>query len=158
MTPALLRRARDTAVFAPAPLSGHAVTREVAAELSDLDEEEREYLAMTAAAMDALVLLADDDPPVRLVAAVDVPDALPADGPDDAASAVVVGHEVGLDRLAAVHADSPDAAADVAAARAEMQSGDGGEPGPAVRRCLDRDLGWFATQEIDALLEELARG
>jgi hypothetical protein len=71
---------------------------------------------------------------------------------------VVVEHEVGLDRLAAVHADSPDAAADVVAARAEMKGAEGGEPGPAVRRCLDRDLGWFATQEVDALLEDLARG
>ncbi len=142
-----LRAARDRGAFGPAPLPGHAVTPAVAAELDD--DEEREYAALTAAGLAAVRLLTDDDPPLRLVAAVDVTDWEPVDHDDP--TAVRLPHEVPWRRLAAVLADAPDAAATVAGARSAAS----GPGDAALEACLDHELGWFATQEVDALLQGL---
>ena len=48
------------------------------------------------------------------------------------------------------HVDAEDASADVAAAL-------GGAP-EAVERCLHHELGWYAVQEVDELLEHLSWG
>jgi hypothetical protein len=110
------------------------------------DDEEREYAALTAAALGAIALLADGDPPFRLVAAVDVGGWEPDDVDDP--TVVRLAHEVPWKRLAAVLADSPDAAPAVAHAVAHaVEQGDA-----ALEACLDHELGWFATQEVDALL------
>jgi hypothetical protein len=145
---AALEAARATGRFGPAPLRGHAVTDEVRSELAGTDEEELEYAAMTAAALDSLLLLGPADPQRRMVAAVDVPAVEPAGG--EAVSEVQVTAEVPLKRLAAVLADAPDAAEAVSAARAALSAGEDADE--AVDRCLDHELGWYAVQELDDLL------
>ena len=143
MTATRLRAAQQRGSFGPAPLRAHAVTPAVADALDD--EEEREYAALTAAALEAIALLADGDPPYRLVAAVDAGGWEPDAGDDP--TAVRLAHEVPWKRLAAVLADSPDAAPAVARA---AEQGDA-----ALEACLDHELGWFATQEVDELLSGL---
>jgi hypothetical protein len=148
MTATGLRAAQAQGSFGPAPLRAHAVTPAVAEALDD--EEEREYAALTAAALEAVALLADDDPPCRLVAAVDVGGWEPDESGDDP-TAVRLAHEVPWKRLAAVLADSPDAAPTIA--HAVARGGSAGETqDDALEACLDHELGWFATQEVDALL------
>ncbi|MDX6323723.1 MAG: hypothetical protein QOK15_77 [Nocardioidaceae bacterium] len=156
VTAAMLRLAREDGRFRP-PLQGHAVTDELADDLGSADQEELEYAAMTSAALDALALLRPDGRPRRLVAAVDVGAWTRVVGPDadagTASSAVEVTVPVPFGRLAAVHADSDDAAPAVRAAVRALTDG-GAEPDTtaAVERCLDHELGWYAVQELDSLL------
>ncbi len=136
----------------PQPVVGHAVTEELRAALPDADEEQWEYAAMTAAARDSLGILGDQDPPRRVVLAVDAASAAPTDHP----TRVEVDEVVPLRRVAAVHVDDEAAADDVAAARdawAAAEEGDD-EADAVVERCLDRDLGWYATHELPTLLEQ----
>lgn len=148
MTAGLLREAVEQGRFGPAPLRGHAVTAALTAELVDGDEEEWEHAAMTAAALDAVPLLAPGDPPLRMVAAVDVSGYDPSPDPDPEPSAVSLPHEVPLRRLASVQVDAPDAEPEVAAARDGVEG--------AVERCLDHELGWYAAQEVGDLLARWA--
>ena len=150
LTPSLLRRAREQGGFGTPPLPGHAVTPALVDELGDAGshEEECEYAAMNAAGLESLTMLAPDDPPRRVVVAVDVPAWEPRTGDD--VSAVTVPTAVPWRRVAAVHVDGPPAEPDVLAAR------DG--TADALERCLDHDLGWYAVQEVDELLRGLAWG
>jgi hypothetical protein len=157
LTPDALRRARDEGRFGPAPLRGHAVTAALVAALDASGEgatdEESEYAALTAAAVDALSLLGPEDRPLRVVVAVDVAEWETGQGGDDEpVSLVTVSHEVPIRRLASVQADSPDASTDVAAARDAVAAG-GDDAEAMVETCLDRELGWYAAQEIDLLLD-----
>jgi len=149
VTPALLERARVEGRFEP-PLRGHAVTEALATELPGADQEELEYAAMQAAALDALATLGPDDRPRRLVAAVDAATWTAADRSDAASSLVDVTVPVPLRRLASVHADSGDAEDDVRAAVRALAAG--GPEAPEVQRCLDHELGWYAAQELSALV------
>ncbi len=149
LTASLLHRAREARGFAELPLRGHAVTPALLEALGDGDQDEHEYAAMTAAAMASIALLGEEDPPRRMVAAVDVPAWEPAGDPADP-TVVLVPSPVRWRDLAAVHVDGPDAADDVAAARSGTDD--------AVDRCLDHDLGWYAVQEVDALLADLGWG
>lgn len=167
VTPTLLRRAREDGGFEQPPLAAHAVTPELVGELGSPDDEESEYAALTAAALESLSLLRPDEPPRRVVAAVDVPaweprrpdpaqdstqDSTqePAHDPAREPSAVTVPTRVPWQRVVAVHVDGEDASADVAAAL--------GGAAEAVERCLDHELGWYAVQEVDELLEHLSWG
>jgi hypothetical protein len=145
LTATSLREARTRGSFGPAPLAGHAVTPAVAATLDD--DEEREYAALTAAALAAVGRLTPDEPQLRLVAAVDVRSWETVEGDDP--TAVRVPHDVPWKRLAAVLADSPDAADAVARARTAD------DDDTALEACLDHELGWFAAQEVDSLLAGL---
>lgn len=152
----LLRQARDQGRFAPGPVAAHAVTPELTAVGQGAGDEELEWAASVAASLDSLRLLARESETGegeaglrRVVAAVDVPAAEPAAG--DEPSAVVL-QEVPLRRLAALLVDSPEAAALVRAARDALASG-AGEDDPAVERCLDEELGWWAASELDILLD-----
>jgi hypothetical protein len=154
LSPAMLRAARDRGGFGPAPLRGHAVTAALAgasAGTGGADDEDLEYAATTAAAVDALGLLTPDQPPCRMVAALDVPAVEPVPGAAEP-SAVTVAHEVPLRRLASVLADAAGAAADVAAARDAVRAGDAAAEA-LVERCLEHELGWYAAQELDQLLD-----
>ena len=157
LTPALLRAARDAKELGGPPLPGHAVTPALMAELGGADEEEGEYAALTAAGLESLQLLTPEDPARRVVAAVDVSSWEPRPDSDDP-SAVLVPTTVGWRRLASVHVDAPDAATAVGSAR-DACSAAAADPAvdaaAAIERCLDHELGWFAVQEIDALLEDL---
>ena len=119
----------------------------VAEALGTDDEETLEHAVAQAAAQDALRLLTEEDRPLRLVAALEVDRVEPAPGEDPS---LATAAELPLRRLAAVLADSPDAAADVTAARAALA--DGAEDDPVVERCLAHELGWYAAQELDPLL------
>ncbi len=156
LTASLLARARDGGAF-DVPTAGHAVTERLADELGTQDEEELEHAASTGAALDALLLMGPDDPPRRVVAAAEPVDWDPVEDTGEAASAVRVTGSVPLSLLAAVLADSPAAAEAVTTAREALAAGADVDD-PAVQRCLDHDLGWYAAQELDALLTELSDG
>ena len=138
----------------PSPLVGYAVTGALRESYAEGDEEELEYVAMTAAARSSLQLLAasEGDPPRRLVVAVDVEEARPHDQQDPAA--VELPHAVPMRQVAAVHADTEEAEPDVGAAVAMLRSG-----GPRdvdeeflLDACEGHELAWFATQELGDLL------
>jgi hypothetical protein len=160
LTPWSLKQARDEGGFGPAPLPGHAVTPALLEALGqDTEEEDAEYSAMTAAALESLRLLDPDEAPARVVAAVDVPAWEPRSGDaTEDPSAVAVAFTVQLKRLAAVLVDAADAAADVAAARDALAGATGDDLPEVVERCLDHELGWYAAQELDELLDHLALG
>ena len=153
-----LREARTWGRFGPAPVAAHAVTPALAALGAGASEEELEWAASTAASVDSLRLLVgegeeDDTGLRRVVAAVDVPSAQPAEAePGSAPLSAVVLQEVPLRRLAALLVDTPDAAPRVRAARRALASG-APEDDPAVERCLDEELGWWAASELDLLLD-----
>lgn len=136
----------------PAPFFGHAVTRRLREAWPDGEDEELEYAATTAAARTSLGLLTDEDPPRRVVLAVDAETVLESD--DEDPTVVEVGEVVPMRLVAAVLVDTEDAAKDVTAAReawpATLQGDLDAEA--AVDRCLDRDLAWFAVQELGELL------
>lgn len=136
----------------PAPFFGHAVTRGLRAAWPDGGDEELEYAATTAAARTSLGLLTEEDPPRRVVLAVDAETVVESDDADP--TVVEVGEVVPMRLVAAVLVDTEDAADDVRAAReawpATLRGDDGAEA--VLDRCLDRDLAWFAVQEIGELL------
>jgi hypothetical protein len=125
-SPRLLREALERDELGPAPLPGHAATGALSSAVGTDDEEELEFVALTAASLDSVRLLAGDDPPVRVVVAVDVTAVRETGGSDEDPGAVVVAHPVPLRRVAAVHVDSPAAAAAVSAAR-DTAPGDAAE-------------------------------
>lgn len=155
--PATHRGLRDLVAsggLGPTPLCGFAVTGALRESYAAGDEEELEYVAMTAAARSALTLLAraDDEPPRRVVLAVEVDTAFPFDeiGP----AGVELPQVVPMRQVASVHLDTEAAAQDVAAAVAMLRAG-----GPRdadeeflLDACEAHELAWFATQEIGDLL------
>ena len=138
----------------PPPLPAHAVTEALREAWPEAGEEEWEYVALTAAARDSLGLRTEDDMPRRVVLALDADAVAPTQ--EGAPTLVEVGEVVPIRRVAAVHVDSPDAAAAVTSARAAWtRAEDGDEAAEAVvEECLDHELGWYAVQEVDALLAE----
>lgn len=138
----------------PAPFLGHAVTDGLRAAYPEGGEEEWEYAAMAAASRTSLGLIGAGDPARRVVVAVDAETVVALDDADP--SVVEVAQVVPYRRLAAVLADTPDAEDDVAAARARWADAEAGnaEAEAVVDRCLDRELAWYATQEISDLLHD----
>lgn len=153
--PALAEVLRKGAI-GPAPLAGFAVTPALREAYASGDEEELEYVAMTAAAHASLRLLAADAsaPPRRVVLAADVPDATWEANPAEAA-AVLVGEQVPVRLLAAGHVDGADAEPDVAAAIKALPAADAGDDdaGFAVDGAQAHELLWYATQELADLLQ-----
>ena len=153
--PSTLTLLRDIVLadgIGPAPFLAHAVTPELRRAYPDGGEEEWEYAASAAAARSALALLVEGDPARRVVVAVDVAGVVPVD--DDDPTLVTVDEVVPFRRIAAVLVDDEDAAADVSAAVAagpDAERGDA-EAAAVVERCLDHELGWYATQEIGGLV------
>ena len=139
----------------PAPFQAHAVTDALRAALPGAGEEDWEYAAASAAGQTSVGMLDAQEPARRVVLAVDVPVARPADAGDDP-TLVEVDEVVPLRRVAAVLADSEDAEGSVAAARDAALHGTADAP-RALECCLDHELGWWATQEIPVLLEETGR-
>lgn len=136
----------------PAPFAAHAVTDALREAYPDGAEEEWEYTAMSAAAQASIGLLAEEDRPLRVVIAVDTP-VTPVES--DELTSVEVTEVVRARKIAAIHVDSEDAGEDVLAARGawvDAQAGDE-EAAAVVERCLGHELGWFAAQEIDLLLD-----
>jgi hypothetical protein len=135
----------------PVPVHAHAVTDGVRAALPDAAEEEWEYAVLNAAAQDSLGLLTEDEPPRRVVVVAEADSV----APDPDGSLVELDEVVPLRQVVAVHADADDAAEDVVAAREAWAAAEAGDEGATalVERCLDHELGWFATQEIVDLIE-----
>jgi predicted TIM-barrel enzyme len=140
----------------PSPLVGYAVTGELRESYAQGDEEELEYAAMTAAARSSLMLLAQDqegdEPPRRVVLAVDADDFTP--NVEYGTAGVELAHAVPMRQVVALHVETAEAEADVAAAVAMLRSG-----GPRdvdeeflLDACEGHELAWFATQEIGDLL------
>ena len=148
--PRRLRDAVDSRELGPAPLAGRAVTVDLRAVVGSDDEEELEYAAMGAASLDAVRLLVDDEPAVRVVVVAEVADAVVRRTGEEA-GAVVVDAAVPLRRVVAVHVDSDAASVAVAAAR-DVPPGDAAEE-EALERCLDHDLEWYAPSEVAVVLE-----
>jgi len=154
--PSTVGRLRETVLaggIGPAPLVAHAVTDAVRGELGDAGDEDLEYAASSAAALSSVGLLREDEPARRVVLAVDAPGARSA-GLEDP-TVVELDEVVPFRRVAAVLVDSEDAETAVAAARdaAAQGSADAAE---LLERCLDFELGWWAAQEINGLLDTWA--
>lgn len=126
-----------------------AVTAQLRAEYPDGDEEELEYVAMTLAARASAGLLRDADPPRRLVVAWDATQVV--DGDDEHPFEVEVA-ELRLPRdVASYHLDEPAAGPDVVRAREAWRTAPAGWE-EVVARTDRHDLGWWAAQELDAVL------
>jgi len=149
---ALLRELVISGGIGPVPVLAHAVTDDLRAAFADAGEEEWEYAALTAAAQDSLALIAEDDEPRRVVVVAEADSVVPVPGAE--ASQVELDEVVPLRKVVAVHVDSDDATEDVAAARARWPDAEAGDEAAlaTVERCLDHELGWFATQEIGDLV------
>jgi hypothetical protein len=154
VTHRVLRDLVGSGGLGPSPLVGFAVTGDLRESYAEGDDEELEYAAMTAAARSALTMLAqaDDEPPRRMVLAVDVDEATPI--PGHGAAGVELSHVVPMRQLVAVHVDTEEAEDDVAAAVTVLRSG-----GPhdvdeefLLDACEGHELAWFATQEVGDLL------
>lgn len=131
----------------------HAVTDALRAEFPEADDEELEYLAMTAAAQHSVMLVRSEGPYGRVVLAVDVDAVEPAHSEDP--TAALISSEVRLRDLASVHLDSEDAAPDVRAARAAVVDG-AQDADERLTRCLDHELGWYAVTELDEVVRRSA--
>jgi len=137
----------------PAPILAHAVTESLRTAMGDAGEEDWEYAALTAAALDSVGLITDEESPRRVVVVAEADSVVPVTGAED--SLVEVGEVIPLRKVVAVHADSEDATAVVSAARdAWAAAAEGDEAAvAALEQCLDHELGWFATQEIGDLVD-----
>ncbi|WP_166849754.1 DUF6912 family protein [Isoptericola sp. BMS4] len=141
----------------------HADTEALAEALPDDDEEAREYAAFLAAADDSLALVAarGGAVPLRVVVSADVARAAVSEaaGDDVPPSGVDVAAVPGA-AIVAVHADEPEAAADVRAvlAAADAESDAEGVASraaatdevldDALQRVTDRDLLWYDATEV----------
>ena len=152
---ALLRQVVTSDGVGPAPFVAHAVTDRLRTAWADASDEEWEYAASATGAQASLGLLTEADAPRRLVLALDVATVTPVDGDDP--TMVEVAQAVPFRRIAAVLADDADAEDAVAAARDAFLAAEQGDDAAerVVERCLDHELGWWATQEIGHLLEVL---
>ncbi|MFF0163830.1 DUF6912 family protein [Streptomyces sp. NPDC005263] len=160
-----LAEAYKTGELGSGPFVAYAVTPALREWYLSDDIEELEYAALNRAAQAALRLLAADPDAARrrVVVAVDVPDGTASADPDRALDPAVLGEvrvtgTVRLAKAAAVHVDSDDAEADVAAAAEAITAADGGDDDAqfVVDGAEDHELLWFATQEIPNLVGSVA--
>jgi hypothetical protein len=157
----MLRRLSDTGVLGPAPMTGFAVTPGLREYYLDDDVEELEYAASAAAARASLRLI-DADPAAarrRVVIAADVADGSVEVRDDLDRGVVRLAVAVPIAWCASVHADERMAEETVSAAAELIDAADLGEP-TAEEKVDDTEgyeLLWYATQEIEDLLAEMAR-
>jgi hypothetical protein len=156
-----LAEAHKTGELGTGPFVAYAVTPALREWYLSDDIEELEYAALTRAALASLRLLAADPGATRrrVVVAVDVPDGAAAADPDRGLDPAALGEvrvagTVALAKAAAVHVDSDDAEADVAAAAGALPAADGGDDDAqfVVDGAEDHELLWYATQEIPNLV------
>ena len=125
-----VRRLASSREVSSPPLAAFAVTERLERSQPAGDEEEWEYAALMAAADDSAGLLGADDPPRRVVLAVDVDSVWERDD----STLVEVGSAFPFSLVRAVHADTEDL------------RGAAYDPDEQV------DLGWYALQELPDLL------
>jgi len=135
----------------PGPIVAHAVTDALRAEYPDGTDEDWEYAAMSAAAYESLALIAADDTMRRVVIAADSASVIPVERGD--LTLVEVDEVIPEAKIAALLVDTEDAEPDVAAASTALVDAEGGDDAAltVVDRCMDRELAWFAGQEIGDL-------
>ena len=127
----------------------HAVTDALASAIGGADDEEVAWAALTTAAQASLALSAGGAQ--RLVLVVDARGVTSAQDGDDP-TRVRLAFPAAWKRAAAIHADLPEAADAVTAARQAYASGDEQRGDQLAVACLDHELGWFGVQELDDLL------
>ncbi|MDT0343035.1 DUF6912 family protein [Streptomyces litchfieldiae] len=161
LTLSWLARLHKAGEAGPAPLTAYAVTPALREWYLSGNEEELEYAALSRAAQASLRLLAMDPTAARrrVVVAADVPDRTAVADPDRALDAEALGEvrltePVPLAKIAAVHVDAPDAAADIAVAADAVGAADLGDDDArfTVDGAADHELLWYAVQEIDGLV------
>ncbi len=123
-----LARYLEEGGIGPSPVHAHAVTGWLRAAWPEADEEEWAYAALMAAADDSVAVLTGEDRPRRVVLVAEVAGVTE----DRESTGVTVDSAIAIRLVQAVHADTDDI-------------------DPAVPEALG-DLGWFAVQEIPALL------
>ncbi|WP_431044101.1 DUF6912 family protein [Streptomyces sp. P1-3] len=156
-----LAEAHKAGELGPAPLDAYAVTPALREWYVSDDIEELEYAALSRAAQASLRRLAVDPgaPRRRVVVALDVAEGAAVADPDrgldqSALGEVRITSAVPLTKAAAVHVDSGDAEADVAAAAEALGAADLGDDDAqfVVDGAEDHELLWYATQEIPNLI------
>lgn len=155
----LLRTLLDEGELGPAPLTAFAVTPALREWYVSGDAEELGYAALTGAARASLRLL-DADPLVarrRVVVVADVADSAITVRSDLERAAVRIGEAVTFKQVAAVYVDEPGAEEAVRAAAGAVLEADLGSADAQfiVDGAEGWELGWYATQEIGALVELL---
>ncbi|MEN3584732.1 hypothetical protein AAH978_11345 [Streptomyces sp. ZYX-F-203] len=149
-----LAAASGTGELGAAPLRAHAVTPALRAWCGSDDVEELEYAALGRAARESLRLLVEDPaaPRRRVVVALDVPDRAVRPAADPVGPADVrILVDVPLSWAASVHVDADDAEPVVTGAVEALRAADDAEAHP-VAAADDRELLWYATQEIPDLV------
>jgi uncharacterized protein DUF6912 len=150
--------------FAVSPLPATAVTPALVAIEGGprADAEELEYAAMSDAAYESLLLLAEraGAPRRRVVVAADVPDATVETDGTRGASGVLVNGPVALSVLASIHLDEPDVAELVSAAAAALDDVEDESDSDALNRAEaaldaldDQELLWYGVQELPYLID-----
>jgi len=156
-----LRGLHENSRLTPSPLLAHAITADFVAATADIDDEEREYVALMAAAHESLQLIAaTGGEPRRVVVSADVDDQY-VHGRSGVATAVEVSTEISLRQCSSVHIDEVGAQTAVAEAVTGLASSFGSasasgvDSGAAdsIHELDDHELLWFATQEIPDLLD-----
>ena len=135
--------------------SGHAVTPTLREWYTEGDAEELEYVASSAAAKASLRLLAHLEPASayrRVVLAVDVPAASVHPMPEAGRSVVRLTEAVPWRLVASALVDDAAAADDVRRGVDAVRSATGDGVRDALEAVEDHELGWYAVQELAALV------
>jgi hypothetical protein len=153
----MLASLKEHGELAP-PGEAHAVTPGLREWYAEGDEEELEYVAFTRAAQGALRLLRADSaaPRRRVVVSVDVaPEATRRHADQELGSSLIwLLGAVPLAAVAAVHVDSVDAEADIAAAADVVEEAAAGDPDAqfTVDSAEDHELEWYDPTELGQLV------
>jgi hypothetical protein len=136
---------------------GFAVTPGMREWYASGDTEELEYIALTLAAAASVRLVSADPSAVRrrVVIAADVdPSAVSVgdDGTRASRGRISLSSPIAFSRVAAVHVDDPGATDAIAAAALDPSDEF------AMEEAADHGLLWYATQEVDQLLQEAFGG
>jgi hypothetical protein len=133
---------------------GYAVTPALREWYVEGDLEELEYAATAAAARASLRMLVESESRRRVVLAVEVADGAATPMPDVDRAAVGLAAPVPWSAVDSALVDDPSAADDVTAALAALVAADAGHEDAAftVDAVEDHELGWYAVQELPALV------
>ncbi|MBW0105767.1 hypothetical protein [Pseudonocardia sp. KRD291] len=155
----MLARMVSTGKFEPLGGTAFALTPKLRESYVAGDDEELEYAAMSEAARASLRLLSvefglgeDDTPARRVVVAADTEVTLRPDLDD---GAVRVTGAIGMEQIAAVHVDLPEAEHAVREAAGAVDKADLGDLDAEflVGEAEDHDLAWYAPGEVAFLVQ-----
>lgn len=136
--------------------SAHAVTDALRASWPDGDDEEWSYAALLTAAQESLERMAahpdEAGAPRRRVLAADVVEVVASPDTDAPETGVGVAGPLPLSAVDALHVDGDEAGPTIDAAVRVLAVEDVDTVAAALEACLEHDLGWYATQELDQLV------